>query len=62
MKHDPTQCKRKMGLALRYSFKNWSDEFVCPTCGGSRRQSLNFLGSRAVVCDGESIKLVKKGV
>jgi rubredoxin len=61
MIHKPVECKRVMGVELRYSFKNWSDKFVCPACGKSKRQSLNFLGSRVLVCDGESIRVVAKG-
>jgi len=54
-KHTPTECRRVKGLELRYSFRNWSDKFVCPQCDKSRRYSLNFLGSRPVVCNGEKI-------
>jgi hypothetical protein len=55
--HNPAPCKRRKGLYLRYSAKNWSDEFVCCACGKARRFSLNYLGLRRVpMCDGESIK------
>ena len=59
MKHPPVVCRRMMGLELRYSFKNWSDRFKCPVCEKSKRQSLNFLGSRVMVCDGETIQVAK---
>lgn len=54
-KHTPTETARVKGLSLRYSFRNWSDEFKCPTCGQSRRYSLNFLGQRKLICDGQKI-------
>jgi hypothetical protein len=60
MKHPPVECKRMMGLELHYSFKNWSDRFKCPVCEKSKRQSLNFLGSRVLTCDGENISITKK--
>jgi len=55
MNHPPAVCVRMMGLELQYSFKTWSDRFKCPVCGASQRRSLNFLGSRKLVCDGERI-------
>lgn len=56
MSHSPHPCRRRKGIYLRYSTKNWSDEFACPACGLSRRYNLNLLGSRRVpMCDGERI-------
>ena len=61
-RHDPATCQRVGGLEQRYSFRNWSDRFKCPECGNSRRFSINFLGSRKLICDGVDIKTEKKEV
>ena len=59
--HSPITCKRAMGVELRYSYKNWSDLFRCPSCGASKRQSLNYLGGRyTLACDGEHIYRVER--
>lgn len=50
--HEPTVCKRKMGMDLAYNGKNWSDAFRCPVCGAQKRYNLNFLGGHKVICDG----------
>lgn len=48
-------------LTNRYSNKNWSGLFQCPTCGRRVRQNLNFLGSRnELVCDGVRSKRQRK--
>jgi len=52
MAHDPYQCSRT-SAPLRYSFKNWSAEFQCPHCKRNAWFNLNFLGQRAVICDGD---------
>ena len=53
--HKPTRCKRAGGVKLRYSARNWSDEFVCSACGRTRRFSINRLGRRVPQCDGVRI-------
>ena len=58
--HEPAIAKRLMGAHLRYSYRNWSDAFQCPTCEQKRRYSLNFLGQRKVICDGVKIAAVAK--
>lgn len=55
MKHEPTPALQQGGIHQRYSTHNWSDRFTCPTCGRSRRYSLNFLGQRTPMCDGTAI-------
>lgn len=59
--HAPVVAKRQMGAHLLYNGKNWSDRFMCPTCGAARRANLNFLGRRQFVCNGVNLTLVKKG-
>ena len=56
-KHSPTQCIKDLGTQ-RYSAKNWSVEFVCPTCAKRQRANTNFLGSRKMVCTGVRITKV----
>lgn len=53
--HDAAECTRAGGFELHYHGKNWSDRFVCPICGNSRRYNLNYLGRRKVYCDGRTI-------
>lgn len=54
-------CKRMKGIYLQYSYKNYSDLFVCITCGKTRRFSLNFLGGRRVpMCNGKTITASEK--
>lgn len=50
--HEPAECKRQMGLHLRFATKSWSDSFKCPVCGEAKRFNLNFLGGKRVMCDG----------
>jgi hypothetical protein len=57
--HEPTVCKRKMGIYLSYDGKTWTDTFFCPLCGCEKRYNLNFLGSKQLVCDGNG-KFEKK--
>lgn len=49
--HTPTVCVR-VPRTERYSFRNWSIAFQCPSCGAQQRRSLNFLGQRKLVCSG----------
>lgn len=49
--HNPVLIEReKQGV---YSGKGWKDKFICPECGRATYQSLNFLGARRMVCNGE---------
>lgn len=50
--HTPAECVRLRGPHLQYHGRNWSDAFECPTCKRRKRLNLNFLGSKAVTCDG----------
>jgi len=59
--HAPAVAKRLGGTHLRYSFRNWSDTFQCPTCGAQRRFALNRVGARReIVCTGLKIISQKK--
>ncbi len=51
MKHPLKLCTKVNG-ETRYHFRNWSQKFVCPTCGRGVWKSLNFLGQRKLFCDG----------
>lgn len=55
--HEPTAAKRVMGVELVFNGKNWSDKFVCPTCGAHRRANLSFLGGRKIVCTGTKLSM-----
>lgn len=57
--HAPAACDRQKGIHLQYSGKCYSDSFLCPTCGTSRRYNLNFLGTAIPVCNGQKIVAVK---
>lgn len=59
LKHEATPMERVKPYAqnMRYSTKNWSAKFRCPSCGREVWQSLNFLGSRTLVCDGARTRL-----
>jgi len=41
--------------STQFATKSWSARFTCPRCGKSKRWNLNFLGSREITCDGETI-------
>lgn len=59
-KHTPAVCER-INSSHDFHTKSHSYRFMCPTCGQSRRQNTNFLGSRyRLVCDGASIKRVHR--
>ena len=55
-KHDLAQCE-KTGHA-QYSYRNWTRNFKCPTCGREGKFNLNFLGQRTVWCDGAKFEKV----
>jgi hypothetical protein len=48
--HLPAVCQRS-GRPW-YNYKSWSATFRCPVCGRERRQNLNFLGQRQLLCNG----------
>ncbi len=45
-------------FSTHYSAKNYSVAFRCPACQKTQRQSLNFLGNKVMVCDGEKMHKV----
>jgi hypothetical protein len=49
--HKLAKCERVKG-SERYHYKSWSMDFACPTCGRRVHQSLQYLGSRKMFCDG----------
>lgn len=53
-----TECRKKLA-SQRYSNKNWSCAFECPTCGKIERRNTNFLGQRTLFCDGKKFSTVK---
>jgi len=57
MAHYPVVTKRTG--PVHYSGKSYSDRFACSKCERARRFNLNFLGGRAVVCDGEKFHRVE---
>lgn len=59
MAHARTQANQ-VPFSTHYSSKNYSVAFKCPTCGRTQRQSLNFLGSKVMVCDGEKMHKVAR--
>jgi hypothetical protein len=48
--HKKAQADR--GKANQYNYKSWNGIFTCPICGRASSQNLNFLGRRAMMCDG----------
>lgn len=50
--HPEVNCER-IKRETFYVGKGWKSRFVCPTCGRSSFQHLNFLGQRVLVCNGE---------
>ena len=58
--HEPCVAKPQGGLHLHYSTHNWSDSYLCPTCGLARRYNSNFLGTKMVVCTGAKFITVPK--
>ena len=49
--HASVEMKREP-RSEHYSNRNWSARFTCPTCGISKRQNTNFLGTKKMVCNG----------
>jgi len=45
---------------LRYSTKNYSAKFACLVCGREVWQSLNYLGSRVLVCNSGKAEKINK--
>lgn len=55
--HDPIEMKPVKAtpadpITQRYSNKNWSQKFTCPTCGARVWKNANFLGRRVLLCAG----------
>jgi hypothetical protein len=59
MKHDRMKAEQ-VAFSTHYSAKNYSVAFKCPACGKTQRQSLNFLGGKLMVCDGEKMHKVSR--
>lgn len=57
MGHGRAQAEQ-VPFSTHYSAKNYSVAFRCPVCQRTQRQSLNFLGNKVMVCDGEKMHKV----
>lgn len=55
MRHALVVCVRTKAW-MRYSFRNWAACFGCPECGRFGWFSLNYLGQRKVICDGQRFR------
>ena len=51
MQHEPAEMKKDCRTA-QFHTKSWSYAFVCPECSNRVRKNVNYLGGRAVLCDG----------
>lgn len=43
---------RKNTALMQYNGRSWSTFFTCPVCGRQVKKNLNFLGGKAVTCNG----------